>query len=50
MIFLLYTKFVVALLVLMLMVVQLFDDVLLFVPVIATLMSLVATIVTIDLM
>jgi hypothetical protein len=46
--FLLYTKFVVFLLVLLLMVVQLFDDVLLSIHVIATMMSLVAATMTID--
>jgi hypothetical protein len=46
---LLYTNFVV-LLVFLLMVVQLFDDVLLFALVIATLVSLVPATVTIDLM
>ncbi len=43
--FLLYTEFVVAFLMPMLTIVQLFDDVLLFVSMIATLMSLVAAIV-----
>jgi hypothetical protein len=48
--FLLYTESVVALLVLLLMAVQLFDDVSLSAPVITTLMSLVVTTVSIDLM
>jgi hypothetical protein len=47
---LLYTNFVFALLVLLLTIVQLFDDVLLFAPMNAIPMSLVATIVIIDLM
>jgi hypothetical protein len=47
---LLYTELVVALLVFLLMVVQLFDDVLLSALVIATLVSLVPTTMTIDLM
>jgi hypothetical protein len=45
-----YAEFVVVVLVLLLIAMQLFDDVLLFVPMIATLLSFVATIVTIDLM
>ncbi len=48
--FLLYAKFIVALLVLLLTHVQLFNDVLLFIHVIVTLMSLMATTVTTDLM
>jgi hypothetical protein len=47
---LLYIELVVALLMFLLMVVQLFDDVLLSVVVIATLVSLVPATVTIDLM
>jgi hypothetical protein len=45
-----YAEFVVVVLVLLLIAMQLFDDVLLFAPMIATLLSFVATIVTIDLM
>jgi len=45
-----YAEFVVVVLVLLLIAMQLFDDVLLFVPMIATLLSFVATIVIIDLM
>jgi len=45
-----YAEFVVVVLVLLLIAMQLFDDVLLFIPMIATLLSFVATIVTIDLM
>jgi hypothetical protein len=47
---LLYTKFVVASLVFLLIDVQLFDDVLLFTPMIATLMLIVATTMIIYLM
>jgi len=47
--FLLYTKFVVILLVPLLTTMQLFDDILLFALVIATLMSLVAIVVTTNL-
>ncbi len=46
---LLYTKFVVILLVPLLTTMQLFDDILLFALVIATLMSLVAIVVTTNL-
>jgi hypothetical protein len=47
---LLHTKFVVFFLVILLIDVQLFDDVLMFVPMSATVMQLVATDVTADLM
>jgi hypothetical protein len=46
----LYAKFVVVFLVLMLTIVQLFDDVLLSIPMTTTLMSLVAIVVTTNMM